>query len=79
MSNTIIQYFAQRASSKSKILKQLLLGELASEWLPVLCLLCAVSLALRLYPCGVAILSGYLINGLAISNFVSKTVMAQVC
>ena len=44
-------------------------GELASEWLPVRTLPCAVSLALRRRPCGVAILSGYLINSWAIPNF----------
>ena len=44
-------------------------GGLASEWLPVRTLPCAVSLALRRRPCGVAILSGYLINSWAIPNF----------
>jgi hypothetical protein len=44
-------------------------GELASEWLPVRTLPCAVSLALRRRPCGVAVQSGYLINSWAIPNF----------
>jgi hypothetical protein len=44
-------------------------GELASEWLPVRTLPCAVSLALRRRPCGVAILPGCLINSWAFPNF----------
>ena len=44
--------------------------ELASEWLPVRTLPCTVSLALRRRPCGLAILSGYLINSWVIPNFI---------
>jgi hypothetical protein len=50
-------------------------GGLASEWLPVRTLPRAVSLALRLCPCGVAIvaviLSGYKINGSEIPNIMN--------